>query len=52
MEKRINCINCKWCFNIEPCKKASPDVRGCKDYEKIQREINVLNTEQTSINNR
>ncbi len=39
----INCINCRWAIQIDParqCKKACPEIKECKDYTKIKRNIN------------
>ena len=36
----MNCINCSKVFHLyEQCEYASPEVKECKYYEKIERKV-------------
>lgn len=36
----MNCINCNKVFHLyEQCEYASPEVKECKYYEKIERKV-------------
>ena len=40
-----NCIDCKWAIQLDEnkqCKKASPEVRDCENFEKVKRYVNPI----------